>query len=384
MTTHINYFQIATLFVLLLLFLASMLVVTFSAFFFENREGGIQEMTSAEDLKDEIIIMADSKLAADDPIPTMKTLKTLHDIPPFTPDSKILWYHLHQKDQGFGSLTINAMFYGLFFKQAYNRTLVIDESSLMLYTWNKTTHIMYKGYFEAQFPIVSDSDDNNNDNYIDNDNNDQQLSWIPTAPSTCENLTVWKNGDADCQVLNAMLYGERSNILEAGRTYFKDALYDLVAEYTCRQLPRLRPKAQEMVDELFLTASPTRTFSVAFHVRRTDKIREDRYYAAEEYVETFLKANPDGAKDAQHCFIATDDYLVVDKMQVALTQYNISCQLSTLTTIERTASRRKRDDFLRFLAQLEMLIQVSRPESDIGCIYCERKNTMTSARSTWP
>jgi hypothetical protein len=358
MTTQNQKNRTMALCVLLLLFLASMLVDTFSAIFLETRGGGIQEMTAVDDLKKNetapsssaagtatATATATAGATADSRIPT--TL-FLHDIPPLTPDSRILLYRLHRNMQGFGSLTINAMFYGLYFEQAFNRTLVIDESNLKVYNWNKTTH-MYRGYFEAQFPILPDDDDDDDDN--------SQLAWIPNAPSTCENLTVWKNVETDCQVLTAMLGAEHLDILMKGRAYFGDALYDSMVEYTCRQLPRLRPEAQDMVDELFLRQLPTRTFSVAFHVRRTDKIREDRYYAVSEYIETFLKANPSGAKEAQHCFVATDDYEVVDEMRLALAQRNIPCQLSTLTTNERTTSRRKRDDFLLFLAQLEMLIQ---------------------------
>jgi hypothetical protein len=99
-------------------------------------------------------------------------------------------------------------------------------------------------------------------------------------------------------------------------------------------------------------------------------MQETRYYQAQEYVDRFIKAvndttssssshnDDDVYRQAKHCFVATDDYSAVEELQLALKQSNIPCQLWTLTKSDYETTR-DRDDFLLFLAQLEVLVRAN-------------------------
>jgi hypothetical protein len=125
----------------------------------------------------------------------------------------------------------------------------------------------------------------------------------------------------------------------------------------------------------------TIAFSVAFHIRRGDKlIRESRKYEAVEYVEKLVAVTTDEERSRiRDCFVATDDddpsLSVVDELQAQLTVASISCTVSTLTSTSATTpptsnataavpsntrqqQRRRQggDEFILFLAQLDILI----------------------------
>jgi hypothetical protein len=145
----------------------------------------------------------------------------------------------------------------------------------------------------------------------------------------------------------------RNFLVKTAKRHFGDALYDPLSKYLCEKLPRLSQDAQQEVDALIQHLPK---FSVAFHVRRADKAREAHLYVVERYLETFLKANPKGAEQAEHCFLATDDYTVVNEMKAALNQTNITCKLWTLTE-ENHRITRGRTDFIMYLAQQQIMIE---------------------------
>jgi hypothetical protein len=87
-------------------------------------------------------------------------------------------------------------------------------------------------------------------------------------------------------------------------------------------------------------------FSVAFHIRRTDKVLETSHHITPN-LEKFQNINPVAAEQAQRCFFATDDFHVVDEMKAALkNQTGISCQLWTLTEDGKFYNTRNGGDFL--------------------------------------
>lgn len=113
--------------------------------------------------------------------------------------------------------------------------------------------------------------------------------------------------------------------------------YDRMVDAVCSDLQfnedavhTLRWKRRKMYDDLpDLRQQPYN--SVAFHVRRTDKlIRESKLYPATEYVHILnavLQQNSVAKESVKICFLATDDFSVTTEMQEALTAQGYSCRL---------------------------------------------------------
>lgn len=71
-------------------------------------------------------------------------------------------------------------------------------------------------------------------------------------------------------------------------------------------------------------------YTVGFHVRRTDKLKhESKLYPASDYVKKLLQSLPLNVPQSSitQCFLATDDYAVVQEMQQALDKWGLRCQL---------------------------------------------------------
>ena len=116
------------------------------------------------------------------------------------------------------------------------------------------------------------------------------------------------------------------------------------------------------------SSSPSNPITVAFHIRRGDKLKlESRAYRGFEYVHTLKKALKvvDGDNDQsilaniQYCFVATDDYNAVVELQQALTNNNIHCTLYTLMSTPDTTTNRNTDGTIQFLAELKVLVDAT-------------------------
>ncbi|CAB9511427.1 expressed unknown protein [Seminavis robusta] len=109
----------------------------------------------------------------------------------------------------------------------------------------------------------------------------------------------------------------------------------------------------------------TQVKSVAFHVRRGDKVKlkESRAYTGEEYVTTFVKAAKGGAQSMEACFIATDDYSSIGEITNALVSHGITCQVYTLTSANEQGhaadARTNRDNTLQFLTEFSVLVDAT-------------------------
>jgi hypothetical protein len=121
-------------------------------------------------------------------------------------------------------------------------------------------------------------------------------------------------------------------------------------------------------------STTTKSTSVAFHVRRGDKLEhESRKYEAWEYVLKLMNVTTDEERShIRQCFVATDDYSVVAEIQSLLTHTaSIACTVSTLTPPPPTTTstntntipgalpsgnRQGGEEFILFLAQLDVLI----------------------------
>jgi len=103
-----------------------------------------------------------------------------------------------------------------------------------------------------------------------------------------------------------------------------------------------------------------RSHSVAFHVRRGDKITglEDIAHKGMKYVDKVLSAQAElgDNRTLENCFVATDDYAAVVEVKEALLQRNVTCNLHTLTQAEEAGSHK--NNYSQHLEQ-EFLAEVS-------------------------
>jgi Alpha-(1,6)-fucosyltransferase N- and catalytic domains len=111
------------------------------------------------------------------------------------------------------------------------------------------------------------------------------------------------------------------------------------------------------------TTTATSFTTVAFHIRRGDKILlESRVYETMEYVEKLQhivgRNNQEELSRIRYCYVATDDYHVVSDLQQSLKEAGITCTLYTLTQPGYVTTRHA-EDFVLFLAQLELLLHTT-------------------------
>ena len=130
--------------------------------------------------------------------------------------------------------------------------------------------------------------------------------------------------------------------------------------------------------------------SVAFHVRRGDKIRsklwhsggpqnlkdvfwyllhcikprgESRFFAADAYVKKFLQVVPQKTV-VQYCFVASDDYQVIGEMRQALQKHNVPCVVHSITTPTQKGHNRPGSTFegnshVHFLSELSVMMEAT-------------------------
>jgi hypothetical protein len=106
-----------------------------------------------------------------------------------------------------------------------------------------------------------------------------------------------------------------------------DVLYDRMVELMCPNLQFNEQATMAMTafrEQANVPAFDGATIgnSVAFHVRRTDKlITESRLYTGEEYVSRLVAVAPD--VPFEHCCVATDDVHAVPEIATALQAHGI-------------------------------------------------------------
>ena len=111
-----------------------------------------------------------------------------------------------------------------------------------------------------------------------------------------------------------------------------------------------------------------RRITAGFHIRRGDKIGlESERYDASSYVEKLLHAMSANQK-IEYCFVATDDYQVVEELQAAIDEYQVGCTLYSLVNPNQKGNQQGKDmvqkvannrEVLQFLTEMSILMEVS-------------------------
>jgi hypothetical protein len=129
-----------------------------------------------------------------------------------------------------------------------------------------------------------------------------------------------------------------------------------------QEAPQEQQEQHATNDTTTSTSTPTSFTTVAFHIRRGDKVQfESRVYETTEYVQKLQQIvgqEEDLLARIRYCYVATDEDHVVTDLQQSLTEAGISCTLHTLTQPGYVTTR-SADDFVLFLAQLELLLHTT-------------------------
>jgi len=153
-------------------------------------------------------------------------------------------------------------------------------------------------------------------------------------------------------------------------------------------------KERAGLSKKFIEKFPSNYKSVAFHIRRGDKILEHEPYPADLYVKKLLDVIGGGTnrKKISHCFLLTDDYAVVDELSTSLKKRNIPCRLETLAPKERKGlhytypdyyplMHHPYDDAIVYMAELSIAIDSS---YFIGTFNSNLGTVLTLLRSCKP
>jgi hypothetical protein len=354
-------------------------------------------------------------------------------------------------ERGFGSVVVNLALVTLHLHDVHGgaRELVVDETPSQAYRWNKT-HGIFSGYFETTFPIIQQADQeypiirqqimdhphmkNKEDPSFWNFTDPEQYTSKDFPTPTWYDLPVFKVssqhqdesfGRAREMALQHFLMSSPSptmlHHLYRLRTFQRFSQWvcqsvrvndDMQARIvtllqnagvaTRRRTGRNNNKdawsqgiATTAVASLADSTTPAATTtSVAFHIRRGDKVveEESRKYEAWEYVSKLLQVTTqDERLQIRHCFVATDDYSVVAELQSELTHNaSIACNVSTLTphpglSLE-SGNREGGEEFILFLAQFDVLIHstyfVGTFNSNVGKLAALFRGCPTSGGSS--
>ena len=123
-------------------------------------------------------------------------------------------------------------------------------------------------------------------------------------------------------------------------------LYHRMTQLACQTM-RLHPRAKERILQILQESSipsilwngrnddfSSPDLSVSFHIRRGDKVyAESRMFPVGNYCKRFVNTLERVKVDKsriKYCFVATDDYVVVDRLRSSLANYDIPCTLYAL------------------------------------------------------
>ncbi|CAB9518669.1 expressed unknown protein [Seminavis robusta] len=104
------------------------------------------------------------------------------------------------------------------------------------------------------------------------------------------------------------------------------------------------------------------TKSVAFHVRRGDKlIGESAAYPGSDYVDKLLEVAKRDKTRIDDCFITSDDYAAIDEIKQSLKEKKVRCKIHTVTKDTEHGSdfRRERNGPADYESTIEFLTEVS-------------------------
>jgi hypothetical protein len=231
---------------------------------------------------------------------------------------------------GLGSQLLNMIAQKIYFTDR-ERIFIVDDTQYG-YKWQDNITGVLNGFFTPKFPVLQMGEW---DNIIRS-----QFSEMPSMDTLLQmgSRRVYTDTDQKVEIMWAIAQPYRDEFPKAyGRRSIP--LYTRFATEACLHLQFNEHAKLEMKKLLDLHQIPSdlrrKSHSVAFHVRRGDKIgTESKLYPGSTYVDKLVQvlATTSNNKPLDHCFIASDDYAAVEEVTESLKEQNLNCTIHTLTT----------------------------------------------------
>jgi hypothetical protein len=264
---------------------------------------------------------------------------------------------------GLGSQLLNMFSKAIYMSEAFNRSMIVDESHFD-YRRNDSVGV-FTGYFTPKFPVFDRVEQHS---YVESITSGLIIHLFasnyrdPYPSLNTEDKSIWITGLHDYRPDIFLNYNVSSM-----------EFFEKMGQALCPHMKLNEETLTEVHDLKNLHGFPSfREDSVAFHVRRTDKLEmESRLYRGEEYVAKLLAVAKN--EDFKYCFVATDDWHAVDEIRLALEASNIFCKVYALNHQDVLINRVPAfPETLRFITELSMLIDakyfVGTFNSNIGAL----------------
>ena len=291
---------------------------------------------------------------------------------------------------GLGSQLMNFYAQVVYMAEHRNRSMIAMETTYG-YRFNESLGVL-TGFFTPHFPVVDTSlqVEQTIQRHVTGVN---VTNWIARAKMF---RPEWRGNAQNPPVILTALMDYRDRILQAYDPASL-AFYHKMAYYMCPNM-QFNARAQKHMAQLRTEHGIPDDFqlktSVAFHVRRRDKVKEAPLHAGEAYVRKLQTAvlSPSSSGTAaaaaastvalDYCFVATDDFKAVQEIRLALQEHNISCQLFSIATANtrNPLPRNQKPETmltattaaLEFMTELDMMISatyfVGSFSSNIGAV----------------
>ena len=327
-----------------------------------------------------------SIIILDDPVVEREANQTTKDAAPTTPGDLSVRIHdqsdheQHRKatvyvlrGSGLGSQLVNMLCYQMHLDRVEDRSIIVDESCYS-YRKNETVGVL-TGFFTPAMTVVDHPPDRVSvlrEYGVQTYHVNKHCRVHAKAPNSLFEVMQHDNPLAFVSLLSHGMYFRRNILFQHFPGQDLDHLYRLLSSYACQSL-HFNPEAKDAIKKIKQKAGLSPAFldenndttSVTFHVRRSDKVTsgESKKYTGDDYVRKLLdEVGSSHASNMTHCFVATDDYAVVEELSESLQRHNISCHLETLAPKNRhgTSGHMQKaishGETIEFLAELSIAI----------------------------
>jgi len=290
-------------------------------------------------------------LNAEDASLPASTLKLKQQLESCRADHNQKCFMFSMKDSGLGSQLINLFVNQIYLQQVYGYTTMLVDCMAYEGYQRPDGEPVLTGYFTVPDLAVLNYESELDEYVIPLLPAGFDLPAYDTLDYKARESHVYKDlvvqpdattTDADLVVVSHLMFHTeaRNWVKNSGFGGYK-ALYRALVERMCPQLQFNSAAQQDMLELRHgqypdlpddLRAPATKEVSVAFHVRRTDKLTsgESEMFHSSQYIHQAVQAlelDHIALEQVTICFLATDDNAVHAEMQQALTEAGLTCRL---------------------------------------------------------
>ena len=284
---------------------------------------------------------------------------------------------------GFGSVMLSFFAFSKFFMETQNRTFIFDDSFAKSYRMSKSLGL--SGFFDFQFPVLNTPDEysrifkelsNYGLQHLTDPRLWQETMWNDTLPQAMNYpiLRIREHSDPRFFLRKRREILQHYNALKNADDF---SFFGGISSMMCQTMKLNKAVLSYKDKRLSLNGIPDFRHStshdipghlgptVAFHVRRGDKVygrhRESKAFSEDQYVNAFLgiAGVSELVSAIKHCYVATDEFTVVNNLKFSLKKMDINCELHYLVTPDRQglniSNRRDEEDTKDFITEIHML-----------------------------